>query len=52
MANAKTSARRRAVESGVARMRAVQAPMWDIVEAIHDHDAFDVNMFGKQNATS
>ena len=35
-----------AVESCIARMRAVQAPMWDIVEAIHDHDAFDVNMFG------
>ena len=34
------------VESCVARMWAEQAPMWDIVEAIHDHEAFDVNMFG------
>ena len=40
------------VESCVARMRDVQASMWNIVEAIHDHDAFDVNMFVKQNATS
>ncbi len=34
------------VESLVMRMWAARAPMWEIVEAIHDHDAFDANMFG------
>ena len=34
------------VESLVMCMWAAQAPMWEIVEAIHDHDAFDANMFG------
>ncbi len=34
------------VESHVKRMWAGQASMWEIVEAIHDHDAFDASMFG------
>ena len=34
------------VESLVMCMWAARAPMWEIVEAIHDHDAFDANMFG------
>ena len=34
------------VESQVKRMWDAQAPMWEIVEAIHDHDAFDASMFG------
>ena len=32
------------VESHVQRMWAAAVPMWEIVEAIHDHDAFDASM--------
>ena len=34
------------VENRIGCMWEEQVPMWEIVEAIHHHDAFDANMFG------
>lgn len=34
------------LESHVTRMWAAGASMWDVIEAIHDNDAFDASMFG------